>query len=45
MTPLKIANDIVIIEFHGKVGYVLLIEEISPTHYPPPQYIAIILKL
>ena len=45
MTPLKIANDIVIIEFYGKVGYVLLIEVISPTHYPPPQYIAIILKL
>ena len=45
MTPLKIANDIEIIEFHGKVGYVLLIEVLPPTLYPPTQYIAIVLKL
>ena len=40
MTLLNIANDIGIVEFHSKVGYVLLIELISSLFWAHPQYIS-----
>ena len=43
MTPLNVAKYIGINEFQAQIGYILLIDLISPLFQPYPQYIAIVL--